>query len=176
MFPHLFSLYVLHHRRSPCAEGSSTASSPSLCRVQQLDFYMAQMEETWLHHGQDCQLHRALQPLGPEKRLSCYILHKVRGMLRTHLPYITHIRNKHKEGGICREVTMLSKILGVWNAGNVFFGHRHIQICWNVDLGLPQWGFIHSFGIGTEVVLCTIWYSWSRECLLFWQLGWRHSH
>lgn len=39
------SLFVLH-RRSPCAEGASAASSPSLCRVQQLNFHMAPLEET----------------------------------------------------------------------------------------------------------------------------------
>lgn len=38
-------LFVLHCRSS-CAEGASTASSPSLCRVQQLNFHLAPLEET----------------------------------------------------------------------------------------------------------------------------------
>lgn len=48
-------------------------------------------------------------------------------MLRVHLPYIARVRNKHKGGGICRDVPILGKILGVLNAGIVCFGHRWIQ-------------------------------------------------
>lgn len=114
------SLFVLHCR-SPCAEGASAAPSPSLCRVQQLNFHLAPLEETRLHNSQNCQLHCALQPLGPEKRLSCDLLHQVK---RVPLPCVVHVRNEHGAGGSSMEFPELSKLMGVSCAGSICHGHR----------------------------------------------------
>ena len=57
-------------------------------------------------------------------------------MLRVHLPYIAHVRNQHRAGGTYMEVPVLSRILDVSRAGNVYLGHSYIQNCGNVVLGL----------------------------------------
>lgn len=58
-------------------EGTTLAPRPRPCGIQQLHVHLASVEKARLHHGQDCQLHCALQPLGAQERLPGHLLHQV---------------------------------------------------------------------------------------------------
>lgn len=84
-FPHtLFSPSRLAH-----PEGTTLAPRPCPRGIEQLHVHLASVEKARLHHSQDCQLHRALQPLGAQERLPGHLLHQVGpGIQETFLAHI----------------------------------------------------------------------------------------